>query len=58
MVGEHQAQVQPARLARLGAVGENDHTVGHHIVARGDQTLHTLDLDAADAARADLIDVL
>ena len=53
-----QAQIHAARLARLGAVGENDHAVGHHVVARGDETGHALDLHTADAARADLVDVL
>ena len=58
VVRKNETQVHAARLARLGAVREDDHAVRHHIVARGDKALHALDLHAADAARADLVDVL
>lgn len=58
VVREDETQVYAARLARLGAVREDDHAVRHHVVARGDKALHALDLHAADAARADLVDVL
>ena len=58
VVRKEQAQVHAPRLARLGAVGKNDHAVRHHVVARGDEAFHALYLHAADAACADLVDVL
>ena len=58
MVREDQPQIHAARLARLGAVGENDHTVRHHIVAGGNQAFHALHLHAAEAAGCDLVEIL
>ena len=58
MVREDEAQVHAPRLARLGAVGEDDHTVRHHVITRGDETRHALDLHTADTAGTDLVDVL
>ena len=46
-----------AALAGLGRVGLHDHAVGHRRGARGDERAGALDLDQADPAGADRLDV-
>ena len=52
------SQVGPAGLPDPGGVGVDLHALGHRVVAGGDQALDALHLHHADAAGADLVDVL
>ena len=55
---EHQLEIGLAGGKDLGGVGEDLHPLVDRIDAGGNQTLGTLDLDDADPAGADLVDLL
>ena len=55
---EEQLDDRLAAVAHLAGVGLDDHAVGRRLAARGDQRAGALDLDEADAAGADGLDVL
>ena len=58
MLGEDQLHVRLAGFARLFAVGLDDHALGDRVVAGREQAIEALDLDNADTARADLVQLL
>ena len=56
--GKDQLQVDLAGGEHPLGVGQHLHPLGHRVDAGGHQVLHPLDLHHADAAGADLVDVL
>ena len=58
VLGQQQPQVHPAGLTDPGGVGVDHDALGHLGVAGGHQALFPLHLHHADAAGADLVDVL
>ena len=58
VVGEQQLEVHLSRFHDAGRVGGDLHALVYGINAGGDETARALDLDEAEAACADLIDVL
>ena len=58
VLAQQQLQVDPAGLTDPGRVGVDHHAVPDHVVAGGDETGLALHLHHADAAGADLVDVL
>ena len=58
VLGENEPQVCPSRGPDLRTVGVDDHTVLHQIFTCRDEPHVADNLDSADAARADLVDVL
>ena len=55
---QNQLDIDAACLTGARGVGVDDHALVDEVVAGGDQTALALDLDTADAAGADLVDVL
>ena len=58
VVGEQQLEIHLSRLHDAGRVRGDLHTLVYGVNAGGDHAARTLDLDEAEAAGADLIDVL
>ena len=58
VLAQQQVQVHPAGLTDTGRVGVDHHALPHHVVAGGDQALLAVHLHHADAAGADLVDVV
>ena len=58
VLAEQQLQIHAARHANLLRVRVNDHALMHLVVARGDKRVLSLDLDHADAAGTDLVEIL
>ena len=58
VLGENEPQVCPSSGPDLRTVGVDDHTVLHQIFTCRDEPHVADNLDSADAARADLVDVL
>ena len=57
MLREEQLHVHAAGTANLLAVGVHHHAVEHVVVARSNELVDSLNLDHADAARANLIEL-
>ena len=58
MLAEDQLHIRTSRKTCLPGVRIDDHALGHGVVAGGHQTLITLDLDDADSACRNFIDIL
>src|SRR5699024_5286059 len=58
MLTEDQGQIGPPGQTHPGRIGIDLHTLPYHVVAAGDEVLLPVHLDAADAAGADLVDLL
>lgn len=58
MLAEKKLQIDAARHAHLLRVRVDDHARMHLVVARGDKRFLSLDLDHADAAGTDLVEIL
>ena len=58
VLAEKKLQIDAARHAHLLRVRVDDHARMHLVVARGDKRFLSLDLDHADAAGTDLVEIL
>ena len=58
MQAEKKLQIDAARHAHLLRIRVDDHTLVNLIVARGNKRILSLDLDHADAAGTDLVEIL
>ena len=58
VLAQEQSQVHPPGFPGPGGIGVDDHALGHHIVAGGDQPGKALDLHHAQPAGGDLVDPL
>ena len=58
VLAEQELEIDAARHAHLLRVRVDDHARMHLVVARGDKRFLSLDLDHADAAGTDLVEIL
>jgi hypothetical protein len=58
VLAEKKLEIHAPRHAHLLRIRVDDHTLVNLIVARGNKRILSLDLDHADAAGADLVEVL